>query len=254
MAKVIVEDRGLVRILRLNRPDVLNAIDGETAGVIESAILEFATDQSARVLVVTGDEHSFSTGADLKNVASLAARQGWERTGPLGFARLDPGKPAIAAVEGYCFAGGLELALWCDFRIAAEGAEFGVLNRRWGISLVDGGTQRLRAILGVGNALYLLETGARVDTTWALRNGLVQEVVAKGGAFARALELAEQVASYPQASLLADRKGLLRAAGLDIGLRLEAELGYATLNDPETSRLLEAFARGERPASPRPPA
>jgi enoyl-CoA hydratase len=254
VAKVIVEDRGLVRILRLNRPDVLNAIDGETAGVIESAILEFATDQSARVLVVTGDEHSFSTGADLKNVASLAARQGWERTGPLGFARLDPGKPAIAAVEGYCFAGGLELALWCDFRIAAEGAEFGVLNRRWGISLVDGGTQRLRAILGVGNALYLLETGARVDTTWALRNGLVQEVVAKGGAFARALELAEQVASYPQASLLADRKGLLRAAGLDIGLRLEAELGYATLNDPETSRLLEAFARGERPASPRPPA
>jgi enoyl-CoA hydratase len=253
VAKLIVEDHGNVRILRLNRPEVLNAIDGETAGVLESTIVEFATDQSARVLVVTGDEHSFSTGADLKNVASLGARQGWERTGPLGFARLDPGKPAIAAVEGYCFAGGLELALWCDFRIAGDSAEFGVLNRRWGISLVDGGTQRLRAILGVGNALYLLETGARVDTSWALRNGLVQEVVPKGGAFARAMELAEQVASYPQASLLADRKGLLRAAGLDIGLRLEAELGYATLNDPETSRLLEDFARGERPASPRPP-
>ena len=108
-------------------------------------------------------------------------------------------------------------------------------------------------MLGVGNALYLLETGARVDAAWALRNGLVQEVVARGGALERALELAEQVASYPQASLLADRKGLLRAAGLDIGLRLEAELGYATLDDPETSSLLEAFARGDRPPSPRPP-
>ena len=191
MAKVVVEDRGQVRVLRLNRPEVLNAIDGETAAMIEATIVGFA--------------------------------------------------------------GGLELALWCDFRIAGEGAEFGVLNRRWGISLVDGGTQRLRSVLGVGNALYLLETGARVDAAWALRNGLVQEVVARGGALERALELAEQVASYPQASLLADRKGLLRAAGLDIGLRLEAELGYATLDDPETSSLLEAFARGDRPPSPRPP-
>jgi enoyl-CoA hydratase len=254
VAKVRVEHRGNVRVLRLDRPDVLNAIDGETAALIETAIVDFAADHSARVLVVTGDERSFSAGADLKNVASLVERPGWEQTGPLGFARLDPGKPAIAAVEGYCFAGGLELALWCDFRIAGEGAEFGVLNRRWGISLVDGGTQRLRSILGVGNALYLLETGARVDTAWALRNGLVQEVVPRGGAYARALELAEQVAGYPQASLLADRKGLLRAAGLDIGLRLEAELGYATLNDPETARLLEDFASGARPPSPRPPA
>jgi len=254
VAKVSVEDLGSVRVLRLNRPEVLNAIDGETAALLESAIVGFAGDRSARVLVVTGDERSFSTGADLKNVASLGRRPGWERTGPLGFARLDPGKPAVAAVEGYCFAGGLELALWCDFRIAAEGAEFGVLNRRWGISLVDGGTQRLRSVLGVGNALYLLDTGARVDTAWALRNGLVQEVVPRGAALARALELAEQIASYPQASLLADRKGLLRATGLETGLRLEAELGYATLNDPETARLLEDFARGERPASPRPPA
>jgi enoyl-CoA hydratase len=254
VAKVMVEDHGSVRVLRLNRPDVLNAIDGETAGVIERTIVEFAAGRSARVLIVTGDQRSFSTGADLKDVGSLAERQGWERTGPLGFARLDPGKPVIAAVEGYCFAGGLELALWCDFRIAGEGAEFGVLNRRWGISLVDGGTQRLRSILGVGNALYLLETGARVDTAWALRNGLVQEVVPRGGAFARALELAEQVASYPQASLLADRKGLLRAAGLDLGLRLEAELGYATLNDPEKERLLEAFGGGDRPPSHRPTA
>jgi len=254
VAKVVVEDRGKVRVLRLNRPEVLNAIDGETAALIESTIVEFAADHSARVLVVTGDERSFCTGADLKNVGSLVERSGWQRTGPLGFARLDPGKPAVAAVEGYCFAGGLELALWCDFRIAGASAEFGVLNRRWGISLVDGGTQRLRSVLGVGNALYLLETGARVDTAWGLRNGLVQEVVTAGAAFDRALELAEQVASYPQASLLADRKGLLRAAGLDIGLRLEAELGYATLNDPETARLLEAFARGDRPPSPRPPA
>jgi enoyl-CoA hydratase len=253
MTKLLVEERGAVRLLRLNRPEVLNCIDGETAGQLEAAILDFAQDTEARVLVVTGDARAFSTGADLKNVASLSGREGWQRTGPLGFARLDPGKPAVAAVEGYCFAGGLELALWCDFRIAGEGAEFGVLNRRWGVPLIDGGTQRLRSVLGAGNALYLLETGARVDAAWALRNGLVQEVTPAGGALARALELADVIASYPQASLLADRKGLLRAAGLETGLRLEAELGYATLADPEIARLLEGFARGDRPEPPRPP-
>jgi enoyl-CoA hydratase len=253
VSKVEVKQSGSVTLLKLNRPEVLNCIDGETAGLLEQAILAFASDASARVLVVTGDERAFCTGADLKAVASLAERHGWERTGPLGFARLDPGKPVVAAVEGHCFAGGLELALWCDFRIAGEEAEFGVLNRRWGISLVDGGTQRLRSVLGVGNALYLLETGARVGSAWALRNGLVQEVVRRGQALPRALELAEAIASYPQASLLADRKGLLRAAGLEAGLRLEAELGYATLNDPEIKRLLDDFARGERPPSPRPP-
>jgi enoyl-CoA hydratase len=253
MPKLLVEDHGPVRVARLNRPEVLNCIDGATAGLLEASVVTFAADPGARVLVVTGDRRSFSTGADLKDARSLLERPGWQRTGPLGFARLEPGKPVLAAVEGYCFAGGLELALWCDFRIAGEGAEFGVLNRRWGISLIDGGTQRLRSVLGVGNALYLLETGARVDTAWALRNGLVQEVVASGKAFERSLELAQHIASYPQASLLADRKGLLRAAGLETGLRLEAELGYETLGDPDTARLLESFARGERPASPRPP-
>jgi enoyl-CoA hydratase len=253
MARLLVEDRGAVRLLRLNRPQVLNCIDGETAAELEGAILAFAQDSAARVLVVSGDERAFSTGADLKNVASLTGREGWQRTGPLGFARLDPGKPVVAAVEGYCFAGGLELALWCDFRIAGEGAEFGVLNRRWGVPLIDGGTQRLRSVLGTGNALYLLETGARVDAAWALRNGLVQEVTPRGRALERALELAGVIASYPQASLLADRKGLLRAAGLETGLRLEAELGYASLADPEIGRLLDGFARGERPEPPRPP-
>jgi enoyl-CoA hydratase len=247
MPKLLVEDHGPVRVARLNRPEVLNCIDGETAGLLEASIVTFAADPGARVLVVTGDRRSFSTGADLKDARSLLERPGWQRTGPLGFARLEPGKPVLAAVEGYCFAGGLELALWCDFRIAGEGAEFGMLNRRFGVPLVDGGTQRLRAVLGVGNALYLLETGARVGSEWALRNGLVQEVVPAGQALSRTLELAQSIAAYPQRSLLADRKGLLRAAGLEPGLRLEAELGYAVLDDPEMARLLDEFGNSPPP-------
>src|SRR5688500_15960731 len=151
MANIETEDRGPVRVLRVNRPDVHNCVDAETAGLIEAEIDRFGTDDAARVLVVTGaGDRAFCTGADLKAVQGIATRPGRERSSPLGFARLDPGKPTIAAVNGYCFAGGFELAAWCDMRIAAENAEFGVLNRRWGIPLIDGGTQRLPRIMGLG--------------------------------------------------------------------------------------------------------
>ena len=173
----------------------------------------------------------------------------------MGFSSLDPGKPTIAAVEGYCFAGGLELACWCDVRVAALGAEFGALSRRWGVPYVDGGTRRLPRIVGSGNALYLLVTGVRIDARRAYDMGLVQELVPAGHALARAVELAEAVARYPQASLRADRANALAAFDRPLaeGLRAERDRGLPTVFDPELAEALERFSSGDRPEPPRAP-
>lgn len=257
MAKVLVEAHGSITILTLNRPDVHNCVDGETATALASAIKRFASEDSARVLVVTGaGDKAFCSGADLKHAYELLEHQFVEEAGPMGFARLDPGKPVIGAVNGYCFAGGLELAAWCDVRIAAENAEFGALNRRWGVPFTDGGTQRFARIAGLGNALYLIETGVRIDARRAYEMGLVQEVVPRGKALSRALEIAERVAGYPQASLRADRRATLEGFGMDLreGLMLEAKLCIPTVNDPELAAGLGRFASHDRPEAPRPPA
>lgn len=254
MSKLIVEHKDAVTLLTLNRPEVHNAIDAETAAEITTALRRFAEDQRARVLVVTGaGDRSFSSGADLKAAGGLQENPGFGEVGPLGFSRLDLGKPTIAAVNGYCFAGGMELAAWCDFRIAAENAEFGVLNRRWGVPLIDGGTQRFPAIVGRGNALYLIETGVRIDARRALEMGFVQEVVPIGQAPRRALELSVRIAEYPNASLIADRESALQGSGLSLrrGLKIEAERGFATLGDPEMAERLRGYAEGERPEAPR---
>ncbi len=253
MAKVEVERLGAVTVVTLNRPEVHNAIDGETGGLLRDAIQAFAHDADARVLVVTGaGTTAFCTGADLKDVGGLASPPPGE--GPLRFSRLEPGKPTIAAVEGYCFAGGLELACWCDFRIAGDTSEFGVLNRRWGIPLVDGGTQRLPRLVGLGTALWLIETGMRIDAARAKQIGLVQEVVPAGTALQRATELAERIAPYPQASLRADRASAVAALGLPLseGFAGEESLGLASLADPEIGEALARYASGDRPEPPRP--
>jgi enoyl-CoA hydratase len=254
--KVLVETHDAVTVLTLNRPEVHNAVDGETAEAIGDAVQAFARDDAARVLVVTGaGPLSFCSGADLEHPDTLMTHRYTNDVGPMGFAAFDPAKPTIAAVNGYCFAGGMELAAWCDFRIAAANAEFGVLNRRWGVPLVDGGTQRLPRIVGIANALYLIETGVRMKAQRALAMGLVQEVVPAGEALNRALELASRIAAYPQASIRADRAaaiGTYGAALLD-GLRIEAEGGRATLTDPEMAAGLQRFASGDRPEAPRPP-
>ena len=162
--------------------------------------------------------------------------------------------PSVAAVEGFCLAGGLELACWCDFRVAGDGAQFGAVNRRWGIPLVDGGTQRLPRMVGLATALWLIETGVQIDARRAREIGLVQEVVPAGTALDRAVELAQRMAGYPQASLLADQASVLDAHGvpLERGLALEAGRGLPTLSDPELSRGLEQYASGDRPEPPRP--
>jgi len=253
MAKVLYEVRGHVAVLTLNRPEVHNCVDAETAAGIEAAVDAFAAADEAWVLVVTGaGGRSFCSGADLEAAPSLLQRTGWERSGPMGFARLDPGKPTIAAVEGYCFAGGLELAAWCDFRVASENSEFGALNRRWGVPFVDGGTQRFARIMGQGNALYLIESGARLPARRAYELGLVQEVVPAGQALPRALELAEAMCAYPQASIRADRAATLEfaARGLDAGLLRERELVAPTMGDPEMAAGLERFRAHDRPEPP----
>jgi len=254
--KVKTEDRGGVRLLRINRPEQRNCVDGETAAGIARAIESFADDERARVLVVTGEgDLAFCAGADLKNAPSLFQHDYVDAAGPMGFARLDPGKPTIAAVNGYCFAGGGELAAWCDIRIGAANAEFGCLSRRWGVPYTDGGTQRFARIMGTGNALYMLMTGARFDARRAFEMGFLQEVVPRGRALARALELAEVIASYPNfPGICADRRALLRGLTLDLdeGLLLEAQLVRPQCFSEELREGLARFAAGARDASPRP--
>lgn len=256
MDKVTVERTGPVTVVTLSRPEVHNCIDAETADRLSLAIDGFAGDPEGMVMVLTGaGGRAFSSGADLRAVADLVARPEGARTGPLGFSGLDPGKPTIAAIEGYCFAGGLELACWCDVRVAGDTAEFGSLNRRWGVPHVDGGTQRLPRIVGLGAALYLLQTGVRIDASRALAMGLVQEVVPAGRALERSLELARAMAAYPQASLRSDRSAALAALGLPLprGLALEAEFAAAAATDPEMAEGLARFVRGDRPEPPTPP-
>lgn len=233
---LLVERRDAVTVVTIDRPEVRNSIDGPTADRLTEALQGFAADDDARVLVITGaGGAAFCAGADLRAVEGLMRRPGATTTGPLGFSGVDVGKPTVAAIEGYCVGGGIELACWCDIRIAGEGSVFGALNRTVGVPWVDGGTQRLPRIVGVGHALYLLETGERIDARRALDMGLVSEVVARGAALGRALQLAGRMAAYPQRSLRSDRAAVLGAWGRELadGLELEAEVGYPSARDPE---------------------
>ena len=255
MPTLLVDQRESITLLTLNRPEVHNSVNAELAVALAQAIESFAADDSSSVLVITGaGEVAFCAGANLKGIDELASHGYVDKAGPMGFSRLDPKKPTIAAINGYCFAGGLELACWCDFRIASENAQFGALNRRWGVPFTDGGTQRFPRIVGQGNALWLIETGVRITAQRAQAIGLVQEVVRKGRALPRALELAEHIAQYPQASLRADRAGTLATFGLplDEGLRREMQTGRALFADREMRERLARFAGGERPEPPEP--
>jgi enoyl-CoA hydratase len=218
---------GAAALLTIDRPERRNAIDGPTADALQEAHARFEADDEARVLVITGaGELAFCAGADLKSIATLAGRLDAD-TGPLGFTRLSSSKPAIAAISGWCLAGGLELALWCDLRVATESARLGFTERRFGVPLIDGGTQRLPRIVGMGRALDLILTGRVVDAGEALAIGLVTEVVAPGEHVRRALAMAEGIAAFPQETMLSDREAAHAALGhgIEDGLALEARLG-----------------------------
>jgi enoyl-CoA hydratase len=224
---VSLERRGAAAVLTIDRPERRNAVDGPTAQALGEAYREFVTDDDARVLVLTGGgDVAFCAGADLKAIDTFGPRL-LDRAGPLGFTRLESPKPTIAAISGWCLAGGLELALWCDLRIAAEGSTLGFPERRWGVPLIDGGTQRLPRIVGIGRAMDLILTGRMVGADEALAMGLLTEIVAPGSHLDRALEIAEALAAFPQETMLADRRAALASFGhpLDAGLAIEATAG-----------------------------
>jgi len=240
--KVRYERIGAAAVLTIDRPECRNAVDYETASGLRAGYERFEADEEARVLVLTGaGDAAFCAGFDLKSDGLDVD----DPAGPEGFTRLTPSKPAIAAVEGWCVAGGLELALWCDLRIAAEGATFGCFERRWGVPLIDGGTQRLPRVVGLGRALELILTGRPVGAEEAHRIGLANEVVPAGRALERSLELAEKLAAFPQETMLADRRAAIEGAGLPLaeGLALEHRLGRETL--AVALRGAARFAAGE---------
>lgn len=220
---------GAAALLTIDRPERRNAIDAAAAELFRRGLKDFEADEGARVLVLTGaGGEAFCAGADLKAMNLDVSHP----DGPMGPTRLTPAKPAIAAIDGWTTAGGVELALWCDLRIATPKSTFGLFERRWGVPLLDGGTQRLPRTIGMGRALELILTGRPVEAAEAKEIGLVNEVVEPGKHLDRALALAEKIASFPQGTMLADRQAALEGFGkpLKEGLALEAQLGNQVLD------------------------
>ena len=205
---VSVDRDGPVTIVTIDRPEKRGAVDPATATALREAFAAFANDTEARVAILTGSAGYFRAGFDLGAVG--AARYDPDGAGPMGPTRMLLEKPVIAAIEGHAVAGGLELALWCDMRVAAVSAVFGVYCRRWGVPLIDGGTVRLPRIVGQGRALDLILTGRPVSAHEALQIGLANRVVPTGTSLQAAHELAEQIAGFPQGCMLADREAVYR--------------------------------------------
>jgi enoyl-CoA hydratase len=241
---MLTEREGPVVTVTLDRPAHKNAVDRATAEQLADAFRAFDADDTARVGILYGDHGVFCAGADLKAMATGAGnRVARDGDGPMGPSRMLLSKPVIAAIEGHAVAGGLELALWCDLRVAAEDAVLGVFCRRFGVPLIDGGTIRLPRLIGLSRALDLILTGRGVSAAEALSFGLVNRVVPKGQALAEAKALAHQLAELPQGAMRADRTSAYLQYGmsLDDALMQELELGEKTL--------LEAFAGAQKFAS-----
>jgi len=226
--EVRYDHRGAVAVVTIDRQHRRNAIDGRTAQALVDALERFEADDAARVLVLTGAGEAFCAGADLTAIATLAPRAAGP-DGPLGFTRRTPSKPTIAAIDGWAVAGGLELALWCDLRVASPRARFGCLERRWGVPLIDGGTWRLPRVVGMGRALDLILTGRVVEADEALAMGLVTTVV--DDPLADAVALGERLAAFPQETMLSDRRSVYDGWGLsrDDALALEMRYGLAVV-------------------------
>lgn len=242
-----VDRDGPVTIVTIDRPAKRNAIDPATAEALRAAFAEFATDEGARVAILTGSAGHFCAGFDLGAVGK--GRYDPDGPGPMGPTRTLMPKPVIAAVEGHAVAGGLELALWCDVRIAAEGAVFGVYCRRWGVPLIDGGTVRLPRIVGQGRALDTILTGRSVAADEALSIGLANRVVPDGQALGAATEIAKQIAAFPQLCMNSDRTSVYRQWDHDIegALAFEAHAGVAPLRegaDVGARRFADGAGRG----------
>ena len=244
---VLIERHGNVLSVTLNRPQVRNAVDSVTALTLGKAFAEFEHDEQLCVAVLSGAERTFCAGFDLREVAE-GRRTTVEESGagPMGCTWMQLSKPVIAAIEGHAVAGGLELALWCDLRIAARDAVLGIFNRRFGVPLIDLGTVRLPRLIGQGRALDLILTGRAVSAGEALQMGLVNRVVEPGTALATAMELAGSLAEFPQRGLRADRMSVYEQWGLSSGQARQNELrgGLAVLASGESREGAQRFASG----------
>lgn len=244
---VLIESDGPVTIVTIDRPHRRNAVDPDTAVALRDAFAAFAADDGARVAILTGSDGHFCAGFDLNAVGT--SRYDPDGPGPMGPTRMLIEKPVIAAVEGHAVAGGLELALWCDLRVAAASAVFGVYCRRWGVPLIDGGTVRLPRIIGQGRALDMILTGRPVAADEAQRIGLADRVVANGEALGAAIELAKQIAAFPQICMNSDRLSAYRQWDFDIegALAHEAHAGVTPLREGAAAgakRFTEGTGRG----------
>jgi enoyl-CoA hydratase len=246
-ATVRVDTDGPVRIVTIDRPEVRNAVDEPTREALADAFRAFDADDSASVAILTGAHGVFCAGADLKAFAAGKKRRRTEDgDGPMGPTRMILGKPVIAAVEGYAVAGGLELALWCDLRVAAEDAVFGVFCRRWGVPLIDLGTVRLPRLIGQSHAMDLILTGRGVSGEEARRMGLANRLTPRGGALAGALELAKDLAALPQRCLRSDRLSAIEqwSLGWREAMLNEFHRGMTVINSGESKDGATRFAAG----------
>ncbi len=247
MNNVQVEDLDAVRVVTISRPEVRNAVDGATAGELADAFQGFDRDPALSIAILTGAGGTFCAGADLKGIAEgRGNRTQADGDGPMGPSRMLLSKPVIAAIEGHAVAGGLELALWCDLRVAAENAVFGVYCRRFGVPLIDLGTVRLPRLIGHSHALDLILTGRGVSGEEALRMGLANRMVAAGQALDAAMELARAMAALPQTCLRSDRLSSYEQWGLGIGEATQNEFrrGMEVLASGETVSGAKRFSAG----------
>jgi enoyl-CoA hydratase len=242
---VRVERDGPVFTVLLLRPERRNAVDGATARALADAFREFDADDEAAVAVLHGEGGVFCAGADLKAAGTESGnRVAPDGDGPMGPTRMRLSKPVIAAVAGHAVAGGLELALWCDLRVAEEGAVLGVFCRRWGVPLIDGGTVRLPRLIGTSRAMDLILTGRGVDAREALEIGLVNRVVPDGSSREAAEELASELAQFPQTCMREDRLSLLEQHGLSEEQAMAGELEHGARSLAEVQAGLERFRAG----------
>jgi enoyl-CoA hydratase len=255
MAEIEVDRDGAVLVVSLNRPEVRNAVDGPTARALVETFRDYDADPEFSVAVLTGAGGSFCAGADLGTIAEgsdaeRTLRVAEDGDGPLGVTRMTLGKPVLAAVEGYAVAGGLELALWCDLRVASTAAIFGVYCRRWGVPLVDGGTIRLPRLVGHGRALDMILTGRDITAEEGLRIGLVDRVVEERQALPAAVALATELAALPQTCLRSDRLSAFQQWGMELpeALRNEYRHGIATIGSGETLAGAQRFRQRAREA------
>lgn len=245
---VLTERKDQTLVVTINRPSARNAVNRETAQALADAFREFERDDELRVAILNGADGCFCAGADLKAVAAgeAANRMQASGDGPMGPSRMQLSKPVVAAIEGHAVAGGLELALWCDLRVADPDAIFGVYCRRWGVPLIDGGTVRLPRLIGQSRAMDMILTGRPVDATEALSIGLANRISAPGDALNAALELAAEIAAFPQNCMRADRQSALAQWSLpeEEALRAEFSGGETVVLSGETQAGADRFRQG----------